>query len=111
MRNSYAYWITGILGLLFILAPFVLGYSFNTAALWTSIAAGVLVLIMSALEALNHERETWEYWIAGIVGILAIISPFVLGFTNHAGAMWTSIVLGALIVITAGSKVYRRGPT
>lgn len=104
------YWITGILGLMFVLAPFLLGYAQNVSALWTSIFAGAIVLVMSGLEALRHERETWEYWIAAGMGLVAIFAPFVFGFSSHIPAFSTSIILGALIAITAGSKIYTSQP-
>ncbi|MCL6096834.1 MAG: SPW repeat protein [Patescibacteria group bacterium] len=104
------YWITGILGLMFLVAPFLLGYAENFPALWTSISAGAVVLVMSGLEALRHERETWEYWVAGAMGLLAIIAPFVFGFSSHVPALSTSVLLGALIAIVAGSKIYTSQP-
>ncbi len=104
------YWVTGILGVMFLGAPFFMGYWDNVPALWTSIAAGLLVLTMSVLEALRHEREIWEYWVAGIAGLAAIIAPFAFGFQNNQVALWTSVILGALIAAVAGSRIYIKQP-
>lgn len=103
------YWITGILGLLLILAPLVLGYSDNGTALWTSIVLGAAVAVTSALEGLIHDVSNWEYWVAGILGILTFIAPWVLGFSGNATALWASLVLGAAIAILAGIKVFTPG--
>lgn len=104
------YWITAILGVIFLAAPFFFGYVDNTPAFYSSIGAGVIVLLMSGLEALRHEREMWEYWVAGAVGVVAVLSPFILGFSGHVSALWTSVLLGALIAISAGSKIYTSQP-
>jgi hypothetical protein len=40
-------WITAVLGLWLVLAPFILGYSAIAAALWSDIIAGVVILILS----------------------------------------------------------------
>ena len=43
------YWITGILGILLIIAPFALRYSSDIPALWSNLVLGIAVLIVSAL--------------------------------------------------------------
>jgi uncharacterized membrane protein HdeD (DUF308 family) len=103
------YWITGILGLLLILAPLVLGYSDNGTALWTSIIIGAAVAVTSGIESLIRDVSNWEYWVVGILGILSFIAPWVLGFSAKATALWTSLVLGAAIAILAGIKVFTPG--
>ncbi len=104
------YWITGILGLAFAIAPFVLGYSTNIVATWTSVILGVVVLATSVIEYFQADKEQWEYWVAGIVGLLAIVAPFLLGFGSYVGATWTSIIAGVLLILTAGSKISRGQP-
>lgn len=100
------YWITGILGILFISAPLLLGYTNNGSALWTSLAAGGIIIIMSGLEFLRKDREIWEYWVVGISGLLAVFAPFALGFYSHQLEMWTTLLLGAMVALVAGSKIY-----
>jgi uncharacterized membrane protein HdeD (DUF308 family) len=104
------YWITGILGLAFAIAPFVLGYSANMIATWTSVILGLVVIVTSAVEYFRADKEQWEYWVAAIVGLLAVVAPFVLGFGSQTGAMWTSVIAGVLLVITAGSKIWTGQP-
>lgn len=87
-------------------APYLFGYSDNSAALWTSILAGGIVAIASIWEGVETRKENWEYWVAAIVGIFAIVAPFILGFGSEAGAMWSSVVAGILIAIFAGAKLW-----
>ena len=103
------YWITGILGLILAVAPFIFGYSADTGALWTSLIVGGATIIVSILEGAQADKERWEYWAAGILGLIAILSPFIFGFGTNTNAMWSSIVLGVLIAIFAGSRLFTTG--
>lgn len=99
------YWITAVLGLAMGIAPYVLGYSDNTNAFWTSIVLGAVVLIVSLYEAIDEEKARWEYVVAALAGLLAVIAPFALGFTALTSALWATIVLGAVIVILSGYEL------
>lgn len=99
------YWFTGILGLVLTVAPFVFGYSTNTAALWTSIVIGIATFSISWIEGAEGDREQWEYWTSAVLGLVAIAAPFVLGFAGHPSAMWTSVITGGLLAVFSGSKL------
>lgn len=103
------YWITGILGLILAVSPYIFGYSNDATALWTSLIVGGATIVVSLLEATRADREQWEYWVAGILGLFAVIAPFILGFGANASAMWTSVVIGVLIAIFAGSRLFTTG--
>jgi len=99
------YWTIGILGLALIVAPFVLGYSGDTNALWTSIILGAVVALVAGYKALTKDVAKWEDWVAGIAGLLAVIAPFVL-FSAQTTAVWTSVILGLVVAILAGYQVF-----
>lgn len=99
------YWATGILGFLLAVAPWLFGYSNNSAALWTSLLIGAAAIVISFIEGAQSDREAWEYWAAGILGVVAVAAPFVLGFGSYTAAMWTSVVAGILLVVFAGGKL------
>ncbi len=46
-----------ILGLWVFLAPWILGYSFVTPALWSSIIAGVLISLLALWSILNEDTN------------------------------------------------------
>jgi uncharacterized membrane protein len=100
------YWITGILGLALVAAPYVLGYSDNTTAMWTSVILGLVVVLVSIIEGVVRDPSKWEYWVAGIAGLLALIAPFALGFSSLATAMWFTVVVGALLLILDGYEIF-----
>jgi len=97
--------MTGILGFAFMTAPFTLGYTQNEPALWTSVLVGLATIAFSVMEGMRQGNESWEYWTVGTLGVIAVISPFVLGFTDLTIALWTSIVAGLLIALFAGTKL------
>lgn len=99
-------WVNAVLGLALIVAPYGLGYSDNVPALWSSIILGVIVLLAAGYRAITKDTARWEEWVAGIAGLLAVIAPFVLGFSALATAVWASVILGALIAILAGYKLF-----
>jgi hypothetical protein len=99
------YWMTGILGFVLMIAPFMFGYSFNAVALWASVLIGFATIAFSGMEGLQHDRETWEYCSVVVLGAIAVLSPFILGFASLSAALWTSIVMGVLIALFAGTKL------
>ncbi len=101
------YWLTGLWGILLIISPFALNFRADMPALWSTVILGLAVLIVSAYKAVTHDHARWEYWVAAIVGILAIIAPFVLGFSSLATALWTSIVLGVIVLILSAYELWR----
>ncbi len=38
-------------------------------------------------------------WIIALAGLLAIIAPFVLGFSTMTATLWSNIVVGVLLII------------
>ncbi len=106
IQMSRMYWLIGILGLLLSSAPFALGFAANPAALWTSVLLGLAVVAVSAFQGLRHNTTPWEYWVAGILGILAVGSPFALGFAGLHPALYSSLVLGVLVVLLAVYQIF-----
>ena len=99
------FWITGLLGIAMGAAPWVLGYSNNEAAMWTSVGVGAVMLVVSAYKAVMQDTQKWEYWVIGLAGLVAAVAPFVLSFTALTAAMWTSLIVGILAVLISGYEV------
>ena len=45
--------------------------------------------------------ESWEEWVAAAIGVWVFISPWVLGAASDARILWSSLIVGALLVILA----------
>ena len=41
------------------------------------------------------------FWITGILGLVLVLSPFALGFTDQGTALWTYVFLGVIVVIAS----------
>lgn len=104
------YWITGVLGLVLMLAPFLAGYSNTPAALWSSIVLGLIVLAVSIYKGVTHDEARWEDAIIAITGLLAVFAPFVFGFSAITVAVWTSIAVGGLMAFLAGYEGFFARP-
>jgi hypothetical protein len=102
------YLITGLVGLVALAAPFVLGYTDNTAALWTTLGAGAVLVVTAILEGVARDEDNWEYWVVAILGLGAIVAPFVLDFTATTEALWTTIGIGVVAVIAAGLRLFSK---
>ena len=99
------YWMTGILGFVLLIAPYIFGYADNTAALWISVIGGLFVGAVSIIEGIRKDTQNWEYWTAGVIGLFAVFAPLIFGFSTYATAMWSSVIIGALIAIIAGTRL------
>ncbi len=85
--------LTVILGVAMLVAPFLLGYSGNPAALWTSLISGAIIAILSYSQHLK--------W-AMLAGMITFFLPPVLGFSGDSAALWTCLIVGSLVAILAG---------
>lgn len=90
-----------------IAMPWILGFDDSSDAKTVSIAAGILVLVIGML-------TRWRLSVAKIIpqrthgmldiglGVLLILLPFILGYTDETGGMVFHIVMG-LGLITSGA--------
>jgi hypothetical protein len=93
-------WVNAVIGLWFIVAPWALGFSDKTAAVWTSVIFGLVQLIASAWAATekNHTGwKSWQNWVSLIMGVWFIIQPFALSL--NSGEKWSSVILGLITVL------------
>ena len=104
------YWITGILGLVLMIAPFLAGYANNPAALWSSMVLGLIVLAVSIYKGVTHDQARWEYIVVAIAGLLAVFAPFIFGFSAVTVALWTVIAIGGLMAFVGGYEGFFASP-
>jgi hypothetical protein len=51
-----------------------------------------------------------EYWIELGIGVLVLISPWILGFADISLAQWLNVICGAVLVVMNVWMIYGRDP-
>jgi SPW repeat-containing protein len=87
-----------VLGLLLILAPFVLGFDDDTART-LSIVLGVVILLSGLttrwrLSLVKLIPLRVHFMTDVLLGIVAILAPFVLGFSDETTALLWFLIVG-----------------
>lgn len=100
-------WCNMVLGLLLALSPWLLRFTGLEGATLNAVIIGGLVCALSALALTLLDR--WEAYISGLLGVWAMLSPWLLGFTAHDAAMLAHIGLGGLVVVVAVIEVWQSG--
>lgn len=97
-------WLVAVAGLWQLVSPFILNYSDLTVAMWNAIIVGVVLIVLGAWAALNKEARSGRIldWISAILGVWLVASPFVLGYSATATAMWNNIIVGLVVLVLAG---------
>lgn len=93
--------VNAVLGIWLIAAPFVLGYSAVTTALYDDIVIGAGVLILAWIRAANPARMTWASWTNLALGLWLASAPFLLGFAGTTAALWNDVIVGLGIAVFA----------
>ncbi|NTJ66590.1 SPW repeat protein [Agrobacterium rhizogenes] len=88
-------WAKLVLAACLLASPWVFGFTNEAMPSWNAWIVAVILGILSTA-ALSLFAE-WEEWASMALGLWSIASPWLLGFTANMNAMWTDIVLGALI--------------
>lgn len=95
-------WAEVALGVLLALSPIV--FATSTVAVWTMVILGVLIAV-DGLASLAMPGMVYGEWGQLVLGALALLSPWVMGFTELTGASWACWILGALTVIVGAAAV------
>lgn len=48
------------------------------------------------------------FWITAILGLALGVAPWVLGYADHAAAMWASVILGLVVFLVSASGLIAR---
>jgi len=100
-----------VLGIALVLSPWILGFAAETAAAWNAWITGALIALV-AIGALVAFAE-WEEWVNLVLGIWAIVSPWLLGFATLGAAVWMHVGVGLIVAVLAALELWfaRRHPS
>lgn len=103
-RRGEIGWVNVVAGVLLFIAPWVLGYSGETAAFANHLILGAGTAVVGLLAATLHHNWAWVN-VAGAAYTLIAIPAY--GYDSGA-AIGTSIVLGLIIGLVALANGWRR---
>lgn len=92
-----------ILGALLFLSPWLFAFA-PGAESWNSWIAGGIIVVLS-VAALSAFAE-WEEWINLVVGLWAIISPWVLKFSGNSTAVRIDVIIGVIVAVLAAIEIW-----
>ena len=100
--------VNALVGVWFILAPFVLKFSDRSTPMWLSIIGGAILLVLAGWAVLSEpaRRQTWIQYVNGLVGIWFVFFPYVYAL-DVPNLKWTSIVGGLIVIVLSGWLVFR----
>ena len=90
--------LVGLLGLWLAASPWVVGPSGSDLLSGACVALGVGLLAAAAAMA-QHVKAGWGAWLAVVVGLLAALSPWLLGFSEQSGATTNALATGLVAAI------------
>lgn len=107
-KSGWQDWARIVLAVLLFISPWV--FQFTSApegggsplAAWNAWICGLIVAAL-AVAALLRFAE-WEEWLSAAVGAWMVASPWLLGYEALTNALWSAVILGALITATGAWK-------
>jgi hypothetical protein len=91
-----------VLGAILFFSPWIFGFGAGTVSTNAYITGFVIaILAIAALAAF----AVWEEWLNLIVGLWALVSPWVLGF-QETTAMTVHVVIGAAVAVLAAIEIW-----
>lgn len=90
-------WAAVVIGAVVALSP--LWTHTTTRAAWTMVILGVLLAVAGVWSLSQPHSVTSEY-VHMVLGAALFLAPWVLRYTSHSGAAWTSWIGGLLAILT-----------
>ena len=97
-------WIMLVCGVLLFIAPWTMGFAGDPAPARAAWVGGIVITAM-AIAALVQFAE-WEDWVELIAGVVMIASPWLLGFAAMPYAVWSFVLLGAIVALASLSEIW-----
>ena len=98
-RNARWQNVAFVLGAWLYISPWVLGFSDAGKVATNAWIFGIIIALLALSAIFAYQR--WEEWLTAAIGVWVFISPWVLGAASNARILWSSLVVGALLVILA----------
>jgi hypothetical protein len=119
--NQAAGWIAALVGIWVLITPFFWGTATGSGAwggggawlYWSNVISGIVIAILAGYSA--RSGNSGAGWLAALVGIWVLITPFFWGAMSGAGLAWwggggawlywSNVISGIVVAILAGYSV------
>jgi len=91
--------ISLLAGVWMVLAPFLLGFTNFPLAAWNSVLIGVIVGCLAIYRMTSPTPHVWTGTVSFLLGLWAIVSPFALGAGESGAAVWSGVIMGAIVAV------------
>jgi hypothetical protein len=104
-------WVNVVLGVWMILSPWALGFAkADDVAALSAWCLGAGILVFSGMA--TYMPKAWEEGINVLLGIVLLVSPWVLGFATRSEPTSNAVIVGVLVAAIAawamlGEQVFR----
>jgi hypothetical protein len=100
--------INFFVGIWVLISPFIIGFSGFRQFMLNNIIVGIVVLVVSAVQAWGEARTGGLSWINLILGLWLIVTAFTFNAQGLPGIVWNQIISGAIVAILAAVSVFSR---
>ncbi|MCZ8522238.1 MULTISPECIES: SPW repeat protein [Paenibacillus] len=90
--------LTALIGLWFVLAPWIMGFAGESSALWSSIIGGGVLLLSSVLGFGKSGWDSLFNWLSLLSGVWLIIFAMAFGFPVLQAAFYLLLGLAAVLL-------------
>lgn len=82
----------------------LLGFAAESGAAWNAwiVGAAIALIAAAALYAFYEVEE----WVNLVLGVWAVVAPWVLGFAAVTAAMWVHLIVGVVVAVVAAGSIW-----
>ncbi|MBB3353815.1 hypothetical protein CO660_17835 [Rhizobium sp. L9] len=93
-----------VAGLALLISPWLLGFAAESGAAWNAwiVGAAIALIAAAALYAFYEVEE----WVNLVLGVWAVVAPWVLGFAAVTAAMWVHLIVGVVVAVVAAGSIW-----
>jgi len=93
-------WVSLIAGAWLFVSPWVLGYTAATAGMWSAYILGAVAVLLALWTLTAPDARIGAAGLA-VIGALAFVTPWVIGFGGYAAARVDAWIVGAVIAVVS----------
>lgn len=106
-HRSWEDWLSIALGLVIMLAPWIVKETSHQGAVVNAALSGIAILVLAELDLLNYRR--WTEVAQLLCGGWVAVSPFVLGYSGAGQLQYWHIFAGLIVALLGVLELWQKG--